>query len=189
MTISSRELHQDLRTAIADLCRRFPDTYWRELDAERAYPEAFVQTLTEGGYLGALIPEEYGGSGLGLGEASIILEEINRAGGNAAACHAQMYVMGTLLRHGSAEQKQAYLPQIAAGQLRLQAFAVTEPTTGTDYHTAEDHCRSDGRSLRRQRSEGLDLSGRAFRFDVVGRSHDPARSGVETDRWSLRIPG
>jgi len=132
VTNSSRELHQDLRAAITDLCCRFPDSYWRELDAERAYPEAFVQTLTEAGYLGALIPEEYGGSGLGLGEASIILEEINRAGGNAAACHAQMYVMGTLLRHGSAEQKQTYLPQIAAGRLRLQAFAVTEPTTGTN---------------------------------------------------------
>ena len=121
-----------MRTAIADLCRRFPDTYCHELDAARAYPEASVQTLTEGGYLAALIPEEYGSSGLELSEASIILEEINRAVWNAAACHAQMYIMGTLLRHGSPEQRQTYLPQIAAGHLRLQAFAVTEPTTGTD---------------------------------------------------------
>ena len=132
MSFSSRELHQDLRAAVGDVCRRFPDAYWRELDAARAYPDEFVRTLTDAGYLAALIPEEYGGSGLGLCEASIILEEINRAGGNAAACHAQMYIMGTLLRHGSAEQKQEYLPRIAVGELRLQAFAVTEPTTGTD---------------------------------------------------------
>ena len=114
------------------MCRRFPDTYWRELDADRAYPEEFVRTLTDAGYLAALIPEEYGGSGLGIMEASIILEEVNHAGGNAAACHAQMYIMGTLLRHGSTEQKQEFLPKIAAGELRLQAFGVTEPTTGTD---------------------------------------------------------
>ena len=115
-----------------ELCRRFPDTYWRELDAERAYPETFVRALTEAGYLAALIPEEYGGSALGVTEASIILEEINRAGGNAAACHAQMYIMGTLLRHGSDAQKQHYLPKVASGELRLQAFGVTEPTTGSD---------------------------------------------------------
>ena len=132
MAVSIPELHQDLRQAVGDLCRRFPDTYWRELDAARAYPEEFVRTLTDAGYLAALIPEEYGGSGLGVTEASIILEEINRAGGNAGACHAQMYIMGTLLRHGSAAQKQAYLPKIANGELRLQAFGVTEPTTGTD---------------------------------------------------------
>ena len=126
------ELHEDLRRNVAELCRGFPDSYWRELDAERAYPDEFVRTLTEAGYLAALIPEDYGGAGLGIMEASIILEEVNRAGGNAGACHAQMYIMGTLLRHGSPEQKQEFLPKIANGELRLQAFAVTEPTTGTD---------------------------------------------------------
>ncbi|HZT77677.1 MAG TPA: acyl-CoA dehydrogenase family protein [Vicinamibacterales bacterium] len=128
----TEELHADLRHAVRDLCRAYPDSYWRELDRERAYPDAFVRALTEAGYLAALIPEEYGGSGLGVTEASIILEEINRSGGNAGACHAQMYTMGTLLRHGSPEQKRTYLPKIASGELRLQAFGVTEPTTGSD---------------------------------------------------------
>jgi acyl-CoA dehydrogenase len=126
------ELHQDLRQAVRDLCKAFPDSYWRELDARRAYPDAFVKALTDAGYLAALIPEEYGGSGLGVTEASVILEEVNRSGGNAAACHAQMYTMGTLLRHGSPVQKHTYLPRIATGELRLQAFGVTEPTTGSD---------------------------------------------------------
>jgi len=126
------DLHQDLRTAVRDLCKAFPDTYWRELDVQRSYPEAFVKALTDAGYLAALIPEEYGGSGLGVTEASIILEEINRSGGNAGACHAQMYTMGTLLRHGSDAQKRAFLPKIATGALRLQAFGVSEPTTGSD---------------------------------------------------------
>lgn len=126
------ELHNDLRTAVRELCARFPDSYWRELDAREAYPEEFVKTLTNAGYLAALIPEELGGSGLGVAEASIILEEVNRSGGNSAACHAQMYTMGTLLRHGSEEQRRHYLPKIASGDLRLQAFGVTEPTTGTD---------------------------------------------------------
>ena len=132
MTVPDVELHQDLRSAVGELCRRFPDSYWRDLDREEAYPEEFVRTLTEAGYLAALIPEQYGGSGLGITEAAIILEEVNRSGGNAAACHAQMYIMGTLLRHGSDEQKRQYLPKIANGELRLQAFGVTEPTTGTD---------------------------------------------------------
>src|SRR6059036_2299536 len=131
-TLPGVQLHQDLRTAVRDLCQAFPDTYWRDLDARRGYPEAFVKALTDAGYLAALIPEQYGGSGLGVTEASIILEEINRSGGNAAACHAQMYTMGTLLRHGSASQKRAFLPKIASGELRLQAFGVTEPTTGSD---------------------------------------------------------
>ena len=130
--VPSADLHDDLRRAVRDLCKAFPDAYWRELDAARAYPDAFVRALTDAGYLAALIPEEYGGSGLGVSEASIILEEINRSGGNAGACHAQMYTMGTLLRHGSAAQKRAYLPKIATGELRLQAFGVTEPTTGSD---------------------------------------------------------
>ena len=132
MTVRDVELHQDLRSAVGELCRRFPDAYWRDLDREEAYPEEFVRTLTEAGYLAALIPEEFGGSGLGITEAAVILEEVNRSGGNAAACHAQMYIMGTLLRHGSEAQKRQYLPKIASGALRLQAFGVTEPTTGTD---------------------------------------------------------
>jgi acyl-CoA dehydrogenase len=126
------ELHQDLRAGVRDLCKTFPDSYWRDLDARREYPDAFVKALTKAGYLAALIPEEFGGSGLGVSEAAVILEEINRAGGNSGACHAQMYTMGTLLRHGSAEQKRRYLPQIATGELRLQAFGVSEPTTGSD---------------------------------------------------------
>jgi len=126
------ELHQDLRAGVRDLCRNFPDTYWRELDAARAYPEAFVKALTGAGYLAALIPEAYGGAGLGIAEASIILEEINRSGANSGACHAQMYTMGTLLRHGSDAQKETWLPRIATGELRLQAFGVSEPTTGSD---------------------------------------------------------
>ena len=132
VSVAENDLHQDLRSGVRELCRQFPDSYWRELDREEAYPEAFVRSLTEAGFLAALIPEQYGGAGLGVAEASVILEEVNRSGGNAAACHAQMYIMGTLLRHGSDAQKQEYLPKIAAGELRLQAFGVTEPTTGTD---------------------------------------------------------
>ncbi|WP_159349378.1 acyl-CoA dehydrogenase family protein [Roseomonas harenae] len=124
--------HQELRDAVRALCAEFPAEYHRKIDAERGYPEAFVDALTKAGWLAALIPEEYGGSGLGLTEASIIMEEINRSGGNSGACHGQMYNMGTLLRHGSAEQKQRYLPKIATGELRLQSMGVTEPTTGTD---------------------------------------------------------
>ncbi len=126
------ELHDSLRKGVRELCARFPDPYWRELDAQRGYPTEFVKTLTEAGYLAALIPEEYGGAGLNITEAAIILEEINKAGCNSGACHAQMYIMGTLLRHGSAEQKRKYLPRIANGELRLQAFGVSEPTTGSD---------------------------------------------------------
>jgi acyl-CoA dehydrogenase len=126
------ESHADLRAGVRDLCKAFPDTYWRELDAERAYPDAFVKALTSAGYLAALIPESYGGAGLSIDEAAVIMEEINRSGANAGACHAQMYTMGTLLRHGSEAQKRAYLPRIASGELRLQAFGVSEPTTGSD---------------------------------------------------------
>jgi acyl-CoA dehydrogenase len=128
----------------------------RPVDAERGYPEAFVDALTQAGWLAALIPQEYGGSGLGLAEASVIMEEINRSGGNAGACHGQMYNMGTLLRHGSAEQKQRYLPAIARGELRLQSMGVTEPGTGTDTTQDQDHGRPPGRPLGRQRPEGVD---------------------------------
>jgi acyl-CoA dehydrogenase len=124
--------HQDLRDAIRALCARFPDAYFRRVDGERGYPVEFVDALTQAGWLAALIPQEYGGAGLGLAEASVIMEEINRCGGNAGACHGQMYNMGTLLRHGSAQQKARWLPPIARGELRLQSMGVTEPTTGTD---------------------------------------------------------
>jgi acyl-CoA dehydrogenase len=124
--------YQDLRDAVSDLCASFPAEYFQRVDAEEGYPEEFVQALTEAGWLAAMIPEEYGGSGLGVTEASVIMEEINRSGANAGACHGQMYNMGTLLRHGSEAQKREYLPRIASGELRLQSMAVTEPTTGTD---------------------------------------------------------
>ena len=126
------EMDGELRAQVRKLCSRYPNEYWQELDRDRAYPEAFVSELTEAGYLACLIPDEYGGAGLGMREAAVILEEINRSGGNAAACHAQMYTMGTLLRHGSPEQKEQWLPRIAKGELRLQAFAVTEPDAGSD---------------------------------------------------------
>jgi acyl-CoA dehydrogenase len=131
MTIGEHEL-QDIRDGVAKLCASFSMEYWRELDRERRYPTEFVRALTEAGYLSALIPEEYGGSGLGLTAAAAILEEVQHSGANGAACHAQMYIMGTLLRHGSPAQKRDYLPGIAKGELRLQAFGVTEPTAGTD---------------------------------------------------------
>ena len=124
--------HDDIREQVRRLCAGFPGEYWRERDAARAYPDEFVRALTEAGYLSVLIPEEYGGSGLGVGAAAAIMEEIQKAGCNGAACHAQMYVMGTILRHGSEAQKRKYLPAIAAGELRLQAFGVTEPGSGTD---------------------------------------------------------
>ena len=123
---------KQIRQAVAQVCGDFPGEYWRELDSRDGYPEEFVKALTEGGWLAALIPEEYGGGGLSLLEASLILEQVNRSGGNSAACHAQMYIMGTLVRHGSDEQKRRYLPALARGELRLQAFGVTEPTTGSD---------------------------------------------------------
>jgi len=135
-----------IREEVRKLCARFPGEYWRDLDAKREYPTAFVTALTEAGYLGALIPEEYGGAGLGLREAGEILETIHAEGCNGAACHAQMYMMGTVLRHGSQAQKQHYLPQIATGALRLQAFGVTEPTSGTDTTALRTTARRDGDS-------------------------------------------
>ncbi|MET8786857.1 acyl-CoA dehydrogenase family protein [Streptomyces sp. NPDC049097] len=124
--------HEELRTQVRKLCQTFDDEYWRRYDRERAYPEEFVRALTEAGYLSALIPTEYGGLGLGITEASIIMQEINRSGGHSAACHAQMYTMGALLRHGSLAQKHRYLPEIASGRLRLQAFSITEPEAGSN---------------------------------------------------------
>ncbi|TDK48726.1 acyl-CoA dehydrogenase family protein [Antarcticimicrobium luteum] len=124
--------YQDIRDAVRALCAQFPDEYHRKVDEARGYPEEFVEALTQAGWMAALIPEEYGGSGLGLAEASVIMEEINRSGGNSGACHGQMYNMNTLVRHGSEAQRQKYLPKIASGELRLQSMGVTEPTTGTD---------------------------------------------------------
>ncbi len=126
------EMETEIRDGVRQLCDRFGNAYWRELDARQAYPDEFVRAMTQAGYLALLIPEEYGGAGLGIRQAAVVLEEINRSGGNAATCHAQMYIMGSLLRHGSDEQKNFYLPKIASGELRLQAFGVTEPDAGSD---------------------------------------------------------
>src|SRR5665213_1366103 len=134
----------DIRDGVRALCAKFPGEYWRALDRERAYPTEFVKALTGAGYLAALIPEEYGGSGLPISAAAAILEEVHAAGCNGAACHAQMYTMGTIMRHGSAAQKQEYLPKIASGELRLQAFGVTEPTSGTDMTRLRTFARRDG---------------------------------------------
>ncbi|HEX5518729.1 MAG TPA: acyl-CoA dehydrogenase family protein [Pseudolabrys sp.] len=155
----------DIRTSVRALCAKFPGEYWRGLDRERAYPTEFVGALTEAGYLAALIPEEYGGSGLNLGAAAAILEEVHASGGNGAACHAQMYTMGTILRHGSDAQKQRYLPLIASGELRLQAFGVTEPTSGTDTlslrttakREGNDHYVINGQKIWTSRAEHSDL--------------------------------
>ena len=155
----------DIRTSVRALCAKFPGEYWRGLDRERAYPTEFVAALTEAGYLAALIPEEYGGSGLNLGAAAAILEEVHASGGNGAACHAQMYTMGTILRHGSDAQKQRYLPLIASGELRLQAFGVTEPTSGTDTlslrttakREGNDHYVINGQKIWTSRAEHSDL--------------------------------
>ena len=138
------ETYDDIREAVGKLCAEFPASYWRALDREMAYPAAFVQALTEAGWLGALIPENFGGSGLPLSAAAVILEEIHRSGANAGACHAQMYTMGTLLRHGSEAQKTQYLPKIADGTLRLQAFGVTEPSSGTDTGALRTTAKRDG---------------------------------------------
>jgi acyl-CoA dehydrogenase len=144
MSMTTSNDHSDIREAVAKLCADFPGEYWRKLDREMAYPTEFVTALTESGFLSALIPEEYGGAGLTLSAAAAIMEEIQRQGCNGGACHAQMYVMGTVLRHGSAEQKQRYLPAIASGELRLQAFGVTEPTSGTDTTALRTTARREG---------------------------------------------
>lgn len=138
------DTHDEIRDAVGKLCQDFPGSYWRKLDETRSYPTEFVQALTDAGYLAALIPEAYGGSGLPMSAAAVILEEIHRQGGNAGACHAQMYTMGTLLRHGSEAQKQQYLPRIAEGTLRLQSFGVTEPTSGTDTSALKTSARREG---------------------------------------------
>jgi acyl-CoA dehydrogenase len=175
--------YSEIREAVARLCAQFPGEYWRGLDRENRYPSEFVNALTEAGYLSVLIPEEYGGSGLPLSAAAAILEEVQRAGCNGAACHAQMYTMGTVLRHGSVEQKQRYLPEIAAGRLRLQAFGVTEPTSGTDTtalkttarRTGNDAYVVNGQKIWTSRAEHSDLMlllARTTPADEVGRRTD-----------------
>src|SRR6478609_2967783 len=139
-----RSDYPEIREAVVRLCAQFPGEYWRELDRENRYPSEFVNALTEAGYLSVLIPEEYGGSGLSLSAAAAILEEVQRAGANGAACHAQMYIMGSLLRHGSEEQKRKFLPKIAKGEIRLQAFGVTEPDAGSDTTHIRTFAKKDG---------------------------------------------
>ncbi|TME44475.1 MAG: acyl-CoA dehydrogenase [Chloroflexi bacterium] len=143
MDFSLTAEQQQLRQAVREVCARFPDNYWRRLDAEKQYPQEFVKALTDGGWLSILIPSEYGGAGLGMVEACIVLEEINASGGNAAACHAQMYTMGALLRHGNEEQKRRFLPEIAAGRVRLQSMAITEPQAGSDTSQISTFARRD----------------------------------------------
>src|ERR1700747_2121793 len=140
----TQDEHADIRDAVAKLCAQFPGEYWRRLDREMAYPADFVKAVTAAGYLSALIPEEFGGSGLPLSAAAAIVEEIQRAGCNGAACHAQMYIMGALLRHGNDDQKRQYLPGIASGELRLQAFGVTEPSSGSDTSSIKTFARREG---------------------------------------------
>lgn len=174
--------HEELRRGVREVCERFPNEYWRGLDAERRYPEEFVWAMTEAGYLGALIPEEYGGMGLGISATTVILEEINRSGGNAQPAHAQVYTMGTLLRHGSEEQKREYLPGIASGEIRLQAFGVTEPDAGTDTTSLSttavrrgDHYVINGRKIyisRVQHSDYMILLARTTPRDQVKRKSE-----------------
>jgi acyl-CoA dehydrogenase len=174
--------YEDLRRGVREVCADFPDNYWRELDARREYPEAFIEAMTKSGYLGALIPEEYGGLGLTLTETTIILEEINRSGGNAQPAHAQVYVMGTVLKHGSEEQKREYLPKIASGELRLQAFGVTEPEAGSDTTRLRttavrdgDHYVVNGRKMyisRVQHSDLMVLLARTTPLDQVQRKSE-----------------
>jgi acyl-CoA dehydrogenase len=177
----------DIRSAVAELCGKFPGEYWRALEPDR-YPEEFVRALTEHGWLAALIPEEYGGSGLPISAGAAILEEINAAGGNSAACHAQMYTMGTILRHGSEEQKQRFLPAIAAGELRLQAFGVTEPGAGSDttsIRTKATHVdggyRIDGQKIWTSRAEHSDL------MLLLARTTPPDQVAKKTDGLSTFI--
>jgi acyl-CoA dehydrogenase len=180
--VTRAELHEDLRQGVRGVCADFPDGYWRELDAKREYPEEFVEAMTEAGYLGALIPEEYGGLGLSLAETTVILEEINRSGGNAQPAHAQVYTMGTLLRHGSEEQKREYLPKIASGEIRLQAFGVTEPEAGTDTTSLRttavrdgDHHVVNGRKIyisRVQHSDFMVLLARTTPLEEVQRKSE-----------------
>ena len=185
---AASETYADIRAAVTKLCARFPGDYWRGLDRAVAYPTAFVQALTQAGWLSVLIPEEYGGAGLPLSAAAAVLEEIQRAGCSGAACHAQMYTMGTLLRHGSAAQKARYLPLIAEGRLRLQAFGVTEPTSGTDTAALKTTARGDGdhyivkgQKIWTSRAEHSDL------MLLLARTTPQADGGKRTDGLSVLL--
>ncbi|SEC07923.1 acyl-CoA dehydrogenase [Rhizobiales bacterium GAS188] len=180
--------HADIRESVAKLCAQFPGEYWRRLDRESAYPLAFVEALTRAGYLAAMIPEQYGGAGLPLSAAAAILEEVQRAGCNGAACHAQIYIMGALLRHGNETQKQAYLPKIASGELRLQAFGVTEPTSGTDTSSIKtfaarqgDHYVVNGQKIWTSRAEYSDL------MLLLARTSPKEQAAKRTDGLSVFI--
>src|SRR3974390_2495805 len=180
--------HQEIRAGVRKLCAQFPGEYWRCLDREAAYPAEFVKAVTAAGYLSALIPEEYGGSGLPIAAAAAILEEIQRAGCNGAACHAQMYIMGALLRHGNTEQKRKYLPQIASGALRLQAFGVTEPTSGTDTSSIQTFARREdghyvvnGQKIWTSRAEYSDL------MLLLARTTPKQQAAKRTDGLSVFI--
>ncbi|MGY4422307.1 alkylation response protein AidB-like acyl-CoA dehydrogenase [Bradyrhizobium sp. JR6.1] len=180
--------HTDIRDAVAKLCAQFPGEYWRKLDRQMAYPKEFVDALTEAGYLSVLIPEEYGGAGLKLSAAAAILEEIQRAGCNGGGCHAQMYTMGTVLRHGNDAQKAKYLPKVATGELRLQAFGVTEPTSGTDTSSLKtfarregDHYVVNGQKIWTSRAEYSDL------MVLLARTTPKEQSKKRTDGLSVFI--
>jgi alkylation response protein AidB-like acyl-CoA dehydrogenase len=186
MTDLEQDDHADIRDAVAKLCEQFPGEYWRKLDREMAYPSAFVDALTKAGYLSVLIPEEYDGAGLKLSAATAILEEIHRAGCNAGACHAQMYTMGTLLRHGSDAQKAKWLPKVASGDLRLQAFGVTEPSSGTDTSSLKtfakrdgDHYTVNGQKIWTSRAEYSDL------MILLARTTPKEQSQKRTDGLSV----
>jgi acyl-CoA dehydrogenase len=182
MNFELSDSQMEIRTAVADLCARFGNEYWRGCDEKNAYPDEFVKTLSEAGWLAALIPQEYGGAGLGMLEASLILEEINRSGGNAVACHAQMYTMASILKHGSAEQKRRYLPAIASGELRLQSFGITEPDAGSETPRIKTFARREGDhyvingqkifTSRYQHSDMLLLLTRTTPFDQVKKKTD-----------------
>jgi acyl-CoA dehydrogenase len=195
MDLQTATDHVEIRQEVTKLCARFPGEYWRQLDQERAYPTAFVRALTEGGYLAALIPEEFGGAGLTLSAAAAILETVQAAGCNGAACHAQMYIMGTILRHGSPAQKTQYLPKIATGELRLQAFGVTEPTSGTDTTSLRtfarregDHYVVNGQKVWTSRAEHSDLMlllARTTPRDQVGKRTEGLSTFIVDMRESL----
>jgi acyl-CoA dehydrogenase len=186
--VPTEKTYPEIREAVAKLCARFPGDYWRKLDQDKAYPTDFVQALTAAGYLSVLIPEQYGGSGLPLGAACAVLEEVQRSGGNGGACHAQMYTMGTLLRHGSQQQKNQYLPAIADGSLRLQAFGITEPTSGTDTSRIRttavrdgDHYVVNGQKVFISRTEHSDL------MVLLVRTSPRSEGGKHTDGMSVLL--
>ena len=180
--LNEPDTHQEIRDAVRQLCKQFPDEYFRKIDEQRAYPEAFVDELTKAGWMAALIPADYGGSGLSMAEASVIMEEINRCGGNSGACHGQMYVMNAIVRSGTAAQRQLYLPRIASGELRIQSMGVTEPTTGSDTTRLKTQAvRRDGRWVingqkvwisRVQHSDMMILLARTTPLDEVQKRSD-----------------